>query len=94
MSTAVINGHLHFDNIGGNSLFPGVPIFVQQAEWDVAHAAATPTGQERVDFDVLDWVDFPGATYAVSTVSTKWSQAFDWSRRRATPRSPGRADRD
>jgi len=60
---AVVNGHLHFDNIGGNSLFPGVPIFVQKAEWDVAHAGGATYRQERIDFDVLDWVDFPGATY-------------------------------
>ena len=60
---AVVNGHLHFDNIGGNALFPGVPIFVQQAEWDVAHAGGDTYRSERVDFDVLDWIEFPGATY-------------------------------
>ena len=62
---AVINGHLHFDNIGGNHLFPGVPIFVQQAEWDVAHAGGDTYRNERVAFDVLDWINFPGATYHV-----------------------------
>lgn len=60
---AVVNGHLHFDNVGGNALFPGVPIFVQQTEWDAAHAGGATYRQERIDFDVLDWVDFPGATY-------------------------------
>jgi N-acyl homoserine lactone hydrolase len=60
---AVVNGHLHFDNIGGNRLFPGVPIFVQQAEWDLAHAGGDTYRAERVDFDVLDWIEFPGATY-------------------------------
>lgn len=60
---AVVNGHLHFDNIGGNALFPGVPIFVQQAEWDAAHAGGATYRQERIEFDVLDWVKFPGATY-------------------------------
>jgi len=60
---AVINGHLHFDNIGGNALFPGIPIFVHQAEWDAAHAGGDTYRNERVDFDVLDWIDFPGADY-------------------------------
>ncbi len=60
---AVINGHLHFDNIGGNALFPRVPIFVQQAEWDAAHAGGATYRNRRVNFDVLDWIDFPGATY-------------------------------
>jgi len=36
---------------------------VQKAEWDVAHAGGATYRQERIDFDVLDWVDFPGATY-------------------------------
>jgi N-acyl homoserine lactone hydrolase len=60
---AVINGHLHFDNIGGNALFPGVPIFVHQDEWDAAHAGGATYRNESLDFDVLDWIDFPGATY-------------------------------
>jgi N-acyl homoserine lactone hydrolase len=60
---AVVNGHLHFDNIGGNGLFPGVPIFVQQTEWDVAHAGGATYRQERLGFDVLRWVEFPGAIY-------------------------------
>ena len=62
---AVINGHLHFDNVGGNHLFPGVPIFVQRVEWDLAHAGGDTYRAERVDFDVLDWIEFPGATYDV-----------------------------
>jgi glyoxylase-like metal-dependent hydrolase (beta-lactamase superfamily II) len=62
---AVINGHLHFDNVGGNHLFPGVAIFVQRAEWDLAHAGGDTYRAERVDFDVLDWIEFPGATYDV-----------------------------
>ncbi|HUQ41911.1 MAG TPA: MBL fold metallo-hydrolase, partial [Candidatus Limnocylindrales bacterium] len=32
----LINTHLHFDHSGQNSAFPGIPIVVQQAEWDVA----------------------------------------------------------
>ena len=35
--TAVANCHLHLDHAGQNTLFPGVPIFVQGPEWDVAH---------------------------------------------------------
>jgi glyoxylase-like metal-dependent hydrolase (beta-lactamase superfamily II) len=62
---AVINGHLHFDNIGGNRLFPGIAIYVQQAEWDIAHAGGDTYRAERVAFDVLDWIEFPGAIYHV-----------------------------
>jgi glyoxylase-like metal-dependent hydrolase (beta-lactamase superfamily II) len=53
--TAVVNSHLHFDHCGNNSLFPGVPIFVQQAELDAA--------QEQ-HYTVPEWVDFPGVNFA------------------------------
>ncbi len=46
--------HLHFDHIGQNPRFPGVPIYTQRAEYDAAH---TP------DYTVPEWVDFPGAKY-------------------------------
>lgn len=46
----VINTHLHFDHCGGNRLFPGVPIHVQQLELQTAHHPR-------------EWVEFPGATY-------------------------------
>jgi N-acyl homoserine lactone hydrolase len=49
---AIANCHLHADHSGQNLLFPGVPIYVQPAEWAVAHAP---------DYTVVDWVDFPGA---------------------------------
>ncbi len=26
----IVNTHLHFDHLGGNHLFPGVPIYVQR----------------------------------------------------------------
>lgn len=51
---AVVNSHLHFDHSGQNSVFPGIPIYVQDAEWEVAHST---------DYTVLDWIDFPGARY-------------------------------
>jgi N-acyl homoserine lactone hydrolase len=50
----LINTHLHFDHCGQNSAFPGVPIVVQQAEWDVAWDA---------DYTVTEWLDFEGARY-------------------------------
>ena len=50
---AVINTHLHFDHCGGNRLFPGVPIYVQRAEYE---AVAEPSY-------MVDWVHFPGARY-------------------------------
>jgi glyoxylase-like metal-dependent hydrolase (beta-lactamase superfamily II) len=48
---ALANCHLHADHAGQNWAFPGVPIFVQPAEWEVAH---TP------DHTILEWVDFLG----------------------------------
>jgi len=51
--TALANCHLHADHSGQNLLFPGIPIYVQPAEWAVAH------GDD--DYTILDWVDFPGA---------------------------------
>ena len=51
----VINSHLHFDHCGGNRLFPGVPIAVQRAEYEAAHALP--------HFTIAEWVDFDGASY-------------------------------
>jgi N-acyl homoserine lactone hydrolase len=61
----VVNGHLHMDNVGGNALFPGVPIVVQEAEWEAAHAGGETYREDRVDFDVCQWIDFAGATYQI-----------------------------
>jgi len=52
--TAVVNCHLHVDHAGQNSLFPGIPIYVQPAEWEVAHTT---------EHTILEWIDFPGADY-------------------------------
>lgn len=52
--TAVANCHLHADHAGQNGLFPNIPIYVQPAEWTVAHTT---------DYTILDWIDFPGANY-------------------------------
>jgi glyoxylase-like metal-dependent hydrolase (beta-lactamase superfamily II) len=52
--TAIANCHLHADHSGQNALFRGVPIHVQPAEWAIAH---------EPDYTVVDWIDFPGATY-------------------------------
>jgi N-acyl homoserine lactone hydrolase len=51
----VINTHLHFDHCGGNRLFPGVPIHVQERELAEARS--------RDDYTIGEWVDFDGATY-------------------------------
>jgi N-acyl homoserine lactone hydrolase len=51
----VVNTHLHFDHCGGNRLFPGIPIHVQRRE------LADALSQD--DYTILEWVDFPGATY-------------------------------
>lgn len=52
--TSVVNCHLHADHAGQNDLFPGIPIHVQPAEWEIAHTT---------DHTILDWIDFPGADY-------------------------------
>jgi glyoxylase-like metal-dependent hydrolase (beta-lactamase superfamily II) len=52
--TAVANCHLHADHSGQNLLFPGVPIYVQPAEWAAAH---------EPEYTILEWIDFPGARY-------------------------------
>ena len=52
----VVNSHLHFDHCGNNMRFPGVPIYVQAAEYEAAR---------RPDYTVSEWVDFEGADYAV-----------------------------
>lgn len=52
--TAIANCHLHADHSGQNLLFPGVPIYVQPAEWAAAHAP---------DYTIVEWIDFPGARY-------------------------------
>ena len=52
--TAIANCHLHLDHSGQNGLFPGVPIYVQPAEWAAAHAS---------DYTVPRVFDFPGARF-------------------------------
>jgi N-acyl homoserine lactone hydrolase len=52
--TDVVNCHLHVDHAGQNGAFPGVPIHVQPAEWELAH---TP------DHTILDWIEAPRTTY-------------------------------
>jgi glyoxylase-like metal-dependent hydrolase (beta-lactamase superfamily II) len=50
----IVNSHLHFDHCGNNCLFPGVPIYVQRAEYEAA----------QVDrYTVRDWLLFEGAEY-------------------------------
>jgi N-acyl homoserine lactone hydrolase len=51
---AIANSHLHFDHCGQNHHFPGVPIFVQRAEWEASRADG---------YTIREWVDFPGARY-------------------------------
>jgi glyoxylase-like metal-dependent hydrolase (beta-lactamase superfamily II) len=51
---AVANCHLHADHSGQNSTFPGVPIYVQAAEWEIAHTT---------DHTILEWIDFDGSRY-------------------------------
>ncbi len=59
---AVINTHLHFDHCGQNALFPSVPIYVQAAEYAAAH---------QPNFTVIEWIDFPAASYRQLTSETE-----------------------
>jgi N-acyl homoserine lactone hydrolase len=53
--TGVANCHLHFDHCGQNGAVPpGIPIFVQRAEWAMVH---------EPDYTVPKWVDVPGLSY-------------------------------
>ena len=52
----IVNSHLHFDHCGNNLRFPGVPIYVQTAEYDAAH---------QPQYTVPEWIDFDGAEYVV-----------------------------
>ncbi len=51
----VVNTHMHFDHLGGNRLFPGVPIHVQRAELEDARTLD--------DYTIREWIDFPGMNY-------------------------------
>jgi glyoxylase-like metal-dependent hydrolase (beta-lactamase superfamily II) len=51
---AVVNCHLHVDHAGQNWVFAGIPTFVQQAEWEIAHTT---------DHTILEWIDYPGGQY-------------------------------
>jgi len=51
----VVITHMHFDHIGGNRLFPGVPIHVQRIELEDARTMD--------DYTVREWIDFPGMNY-------------------------------
>jgi N-acyl homoserine lactone hydrolase len=71
--TAVANCHLHADHSGQNSAFPDVPIYVQAAEWELAHTT---------DHTILEWIDFPSARYVPLTGD---HEPFDGFRIVATP---------
>jgi glyoxylase-like metal-dependent hydrolase (beta-lactamase superfamily II) len=50
----VVNSHLHFDHCGGNRLFAGRPIIVQQTELEAARV---------IDYTLPHLIDFPDAHY-------------------------------
>ncbi|HKN81767.1 MAG TPA: MBL fold metallo-hydrolase, partial [Actinomycetota bacterium] len=54
--TGAANCHLHFDHSGQNFRLPGIPIFVQRAEWAMVH---------EPDYTVPEWIDAPGLSYEV-----------------------------
>jgi glyoxylase-like metal-dependent hydrolase (beta-lactamase superfamily II) len=50
---AVVNCHLHYDHAGGNTNFPGIPIFVQGRELEAVGDLQFVI-KERVDFPAAD----------------------------------------
>lgn len=48
-----INTHLHYDHVGWNSLFPDVPIFISEVEWN---AAQDPVATQQVLYDPREWL--------------------------------------
>ena len=70
--TAVANCHLHLDHSGQNDLFPGIPIYVQGAEWDAAH---------EPDYTYLPSIDFPGRHTSSGPVTTRSRRGSASSRR-------------
>ena len=50
-----LNTHLHFDHCGGNHLFAGKPIYVQQREFDDALTLD--------DYTIREWVEAPGVKF-------------------------------
>ncbi len=55
----IVNSHLHFDHCGNNLRFPGVPIYVQTAEYDAAHQPHNNV-PKRIDFDGAEYVVING----------------------------------
>ena len=49
---------------GQNAAFPGIPTWVQPAEWAAAH---------EPDHTILEWVDYPRAPTSVRRPATTWS---------------------
>ena len=56
----VVITHMHFDHIGGNRLFPGVPIHVQRVELEDARTADQYTIREWIDFPWMNYVEHDG----------------------------------
>jgi N-acyl homoserine lactone hydrolase len=51
----IVITHMHFDHMGGNRRFPGVPIHIQRVELEDARTMD--------DYTIREWVDFPGMNY-------------------------------
>jgi N-acyl homoserine lactone hydrolase len=58
--SVVVNCHLHLDHCGNNPLFPGVPIFVQQAELD-ALPTLDDSMPELIEFENVELEVHDGA---------------------------------
>jgi N-acyl homoserine lactone hydrolase len=54
--SAVVLSHVHFDHVGGAHVFPGVPLYVQRAEWEAAQAPK---------YTIREFLAFAGANFVL-----------------------------
>ena len=63
----IVNSHLHFDHCGNNARFPGVPIYVQAAEYEVFREPY---------YTVPEWLTSMAPSTRSSTVTCRSRRAY------------------
>ena len=64
----IVLSHLHFDHVGNVQDFPGVPVFVQAAEWDAA---------QEPGYTIAAFVDAPGIDYRLLAGDTELAEGIE-----------------